>query len=379
MDDHNNFAYSIVLTAPSPLLSGTSLVLQGGGGALMPTAPFNATVWPVNQIPLASNSEIVRVTNVTSDTLTIVRAQEGSTTQPIDVGYQIAAGITVKTLTDIEAAIATLQGLLPTGDIVGTTDIQVVTNKDLTDPSNTFPATGGWLATNDTWTFATVSTIGGSGGQNTNYFGTVTIPGDQTTKYYPGMKFKATNSGSTLMGFIMDVSYSSPSTTLTLWSGQTYAFAAGAITNTYYSTAKAPAGFNINPSSWTIQVNSTSNRITSSPTANTWYAAETMVVPVGVWNAWYSCNSYFKRSGGGSVQTGLVIYSGQIEPESVTSTYDNVSDDKSSTVTKLNCYAITTQTTISLDYRTTYSGTNSIAIYGSNWSNTVINWTCAYL
>ncbi len=263
--------------------------------------------------------------------------------------------------------------------VVDLISAQAITGqKTITSPLFT-GTVDGWIATGDTWSYASSATVGGTGGQNTNYYSTVTIPGDQTTKYWAGMKFWLYNGGN-IDGFIMAVSYDGTTqTTLTLWSGQIYQLTNVAITNTHYSTAKTPAGFDINPSSWTIQVNSTSNRITNSPTANTWYAAETMVVPVGVWNAWYSCNSYFKRSGGGSVQTGLVIYSGQIEPESVTSTYDNVSDDKSSTVTKLNCYAITTQTTISLDYRTTYSGTNSIAIYGSNWSNTVINWTCAYL
>ena len=77
-DAHANFAYGTVLTAPSPALSGTTLVLSAGGGALMPAAPFNATVWPAGVGPIASNAEIVRVTNVVGDTLTIVRAQEGT-------------------------------------------------------------------------------------------------------------------------------------------------------------------------------------------------------------------------------------------------------------------------------------------------------------
>jgi microcystin-dependent protein len=102
MDAHKNFAYSIVATGPSPAISGTSLVVQAGSGSKFPSPPFNATVWPLTQQPLDTNSEIVRVTNIVGDTLTITRAQESTTAQPIAANFQISAGITAKTLTDIE-------------------------------------------------------------------------------------------------------------------------------------------------------------------------------------------------------------------------------------------------------------------------------------
>jgi len=103
MDAHKNFAYSTVLTAPNPALSGTSLVLAAGGGALMPAAPFNVTVWPKDVQPLASNASIERVTAIAGDTLTIIRTQEGSSAREIVVGDQVAATITAKTLTDRES------------------------------------------------------------------------------------------------------------------------------------------------------------------------------------------------------------------------------------------------------------------------------------
>ncbi len=101
-DAHKNFAYSTVATAPSPATSGTSLVVASGDGALFPTPPFNATVWPAGLQPLASNAEIVRVTGISTDTLTITRAQESSSARSIIVGDQIAATITKKTITDLE-------------------------------------------------------------------------------------------------------------------------------------------------------------------------------------------------------------------------------------------------------------------------------------
>lgn len=105
-DAHKNFSYSTVLTAPSPPSSGTSMVLAGGGGALMPAVPFNMTVWPVSVQPLASNAEIVRVTLIATDTLTIVRQQEGTSARTIGTGDQAAATITKATLNEMEMELA---------------------------------------------------------------------------------------------------------------------------------------------------------------------------------------------------------------------------------------------------------------------------------
>lgn len=101
-DPHKNFAYSTVATAPSPATSGTSLVVAAGQGVLFPTPPFNATVWPTGTQPLSTNSEIVRVTSISTDTLTITRTQESTSARSIIIGDQIAATMTVKTFTDIE-------------------------------------------------------------------------------------------------------------------------------------------------------------------------------------------------------------------------------------------------------------------------------------
>lgn len=101
-DAHKNFAYSTVATPPSPAGTGTSLVVQAGDGGLFPVPPFNATVWPFGDQAFAFNAEIVRVTAISGDSLTIMRAQEGTSARLIGVNDQIAATITAKTLTDAE-------------------------------------------------------------------------------------------------------------------------------------------------------------------------------------------------------------------------------------------------------------------------------------
>ncbi len=101
-DAYKNFAYSTVATAPSPATTGTSLVVAAGEGTLFPAVPFNATIWPIGTQPTPANAEIVRVTNISTDTFTITREQESTTARTVIVGDQIAASVTAKTFTDVE-------------------------------------------------------------------------------------------------------------------------------------------------------------------------------------------------------------------------------------------------------------------------------------
>src|SRR3990167_2218463 len=128
-DAHKNFAYSTVLTAPSPADSGTSLVVQSGDGTKFPTVPFNATIWPVSAQPTTANAEIVRVTNIATDTFTITRTQESTSARTVVVGDQIAATITALTLTDVEgvAAAAIPKALVDAkGDLIAATAADTV-------------------------------------------------------------------------------------------------------------------------------------------------------------------------------------------------------------------------------------------------------------
>jgi hypothetical protein len=109
--------------------------LEAGGEAVMPTPPFNATVWPAKVGVEPGNFEIVRVTNITAGVATIERKQEGTSARTIQVGDQIADTITVKDITTLEVAISAVEngsGLPPSverssaappsGDETGATD-----------------------------------------------------------------------------------------------------------------------------------------------------------------------------------------------------------------------------------------------------------------
>ena len=106
-DDHKNFAYSTIVTAPSPAASGTSLTVVMEQARLFPDVPFNATVWPTGAQPITTNAEIIRVTDRTDNVFTIERAQEGTNARTVLVGDQIAATLTAKSLTDAEASMVT--------------------------------------------------------------------------------------------------------------------------------------------------------------------------------------------------------------------------------------------------------------------------------
>lgn len=108
MDAINNLAYSRVVTAPDPVDSGTTLDLITGDTAGW-SVPFSAVVWPRGAIPVVANAEIVRVTDITGDTLTIERAQEGTSARSIEVGDQFAATISGDLLAQLDVRDQDLQ------------------------------------------------------------------------------------------------------------------------------------------------------------------------------------------------------------------------------------------------------------------------------
>lgn len=99
-----NFGYGNVTVAPSPASSGTSITVSLPAA---PAVPFNAVVWPEENRPLPSNSEIVRFTAYNSGTGvgTIARTQEGSSARSIKVGDQIIVGVTAKYFSDLWTAV----------------------------------------------------------------------------------------------------------------------------------------------------------------------------------------------------------------------------------------------------------------------------------
>jgi len=102
MHNKKNFAIGLVQTAPSPALSGTSLILYAGQGDRMPATPFYVTVAPQGVLTSLDTAEVLEVTSRTGDTLTIVRAQKGTTAKEIGVDWLLANGIYTEDLDEYE-------------------------------------------------------------------------------------------------------------------------------------------------------------------------------------------------------------------------------------------------------------------------------------
>lgn len=121
LDNVANLVKRIVSTGYSS--TDTTIVLNSGNA--LPAAPFNASWWNVTDYADPSddpNAEIVRVTGISGNTLTIVRAQEGtsaSTKNTAGKTYQMIAGITAKMITDIGS---NLQKPWQYVDVMGTID-----------------------------------------------------------------------------------------------------------------------------------------------------------------------------------------------------------------------------------------------------------------
>lgn len=88
----SNFAVSTVATAPSPATSGTSVTVATGHGARFSLGL--AVICPAGAEPTPPTAEVVEVTAIVGDVLTIVRARESSTVRTVIVGDNIRQGIT---------------------------------------------------------------------------------------------------------------------------------------------------------------------------------------------------------------------------------------------------------------------------------------------
>jgi hypothetical protein len=89
----SDFAITLVANPPANPLTGTVFDVTTGEGALLPAVPFDAVAIPIGVLPSKANAEKVTVTGKTGDTLTIVRAQGGTTAKPLIAGVRLYNGI----------------------------------------------------------------------------------------------------------------------------------------------------------------------------------------------------------------------------------------------------------------------------------------------
>lgn len=113
------------------------------------TTPFTLVIDP------GSTEEIVDVTGVAGTSLTIQRGKDGSPAQAHTAGAVIRHMATARDFRDAQEHIGNTAAHGTAGAVVGTTDAQTLTNKNLTSGTNTFPSS---LATSTQLTAHTSAT-----------------------------------------------------------------------------------------------------------------------------------------------------------------------------------------------------------------------------
>lgn len=200
----------------------TKVIVKGTPGGGTPTTPANhyklAEIEVVNGETEIENSMITDTREQITLQERLINLTASSTTN--------ITGLVGGDGTNIE------QVTKPTGDIVGTTDTQTLTNKTLTAPAISSPtvsgAWDGWISAGETWTYASATTF--------------TISGDKTDKYQKGDKIKLTQT-TVKYFYIIGVSESGGTTTITVTGGSDYTLANASITSPFYSKIENPQGF----------------------------------------------------------------------------------------------------------------------------------------
>jgi hypothetical protein len=85
--------------------------------------------------PDTPSEELVSVTNASGTTFTVTRAQDGTTGVSHAIGAVVKHAVSGRDYSDAQTHIAATAAHGVSGDVVGTTDAQTLTNKTLTTPT----------------------------------------------------------------------------------------------------------------------------------------------------------------------------------------------------------------------------------------------------
>lgn len=207
-----------------------------------------------------------------------------------------------------------------------------------------------------------------------------------------GMKVGLRHQSQNKFFFVTAVGVTGSNTYLNLYGGTDYTLnVTGAISAPMYSQSKAPFGFPILPSKWTVTAISTGNLSQATPTATQWYNVGSLSIsmPIGAWRA------YFK-SVGDAVAAAAAVSVNQFVSLTTSSASPPLETNTEFTVGGANTIAtasdalrlpylspttiqnVVTKTTWYMITKTNAANHTNIAIRGDLFA-TVIAFECAYL
>ena len=217
----------------------------------------------------------------------------------------------------------------------------------------------------------------------------VTFAGvDLTGTLAAGMRVKWTQDATVRYGIITKVALDGSDTDVTIYGGTDYDVddtATLAISDFYYSTQKAPFGFPLDESKWTVQVTDTNNVTQASPTSGTWYnlGSISISVPIGIWNVDYQTNASANRGGAGSLTQYATLSTANNSESDVNFSSRLYSASNNLALGGLlfrsKLLSLASKTTYYLNAKTVDTSLTAINFLGSAVNPTVIRAICAYL
>jgi hypothetical protein len=215
---------------------------------------------------------------------------------------------------------------------------------------------------------------------------TLTLAGDVSTTYGLGMRIKLTQATGGTKYFIITKIAVAGATTLTLYGGTDYNLENEAISSPYYSLVKAPFGFPLDPTKWTIEITDVTARTQATPNAATWYninAAGQISIPIGIWYVSYKVASRVYDSDGNSMRVKVTLSTANnsesdVDFTSVMQVYHGNDTEVTHTFCRQKTLGVTSKTLYYLNSCSTIAGMDYIK-WDSDNSKMILSAICAYL
>jgi phage baseplate assembly protein gpV len=235
----------------------------------------------------------------------------------------------------------------------------------------------GWLSAGENWTFASA---------DSPTF-TFTISGDKSAKYSPGMRIRIDQSGIKYF-IITSVSYSSPDTTITVYGGTDYTMTSATIESPCYSMLKAPVGFPLSPTKWSVSLVDSVDRYQNNPVKDTVYnlGSLSVTLPIGVWNVFFQVVSVCAAASGNytdiysGLSTSLSSFNNQsLRGRTYLATNSGGAGISIGNITRSTILTLTSKTTYYVLCMTDLENQSIIGFNGATDASTEVHAICAYL